>query len=75
MIDHIGLDVSDYDAAISFYCAALKPLGYELMMEHDTWAGLGADGKPDFWLQGGRTTTPGIHICLYEAIPVKVVFT
>ncbi|MDA0240632.1 MAG: VOC family protein [Proteobacteria bacterium] len=68
MIDHIGLEVSDYEGAKKFYAAALAPLGYTLMMEHDTQdhgrhAGFGADGKMDFWLADGRKTGPCVHIC------------
>jgi len=67
MIDHIGLNVSDYEAAKAFYTAALKPLGYSLMMEHPDdegrpHAGFGADGKMDFWLYGGEKTSPPIHV-------------
>ncbi len=28
MLDHVGLDVSDYEASKGFYEAALAPLGY-----------------------------------------------
>ena len=33
MIDHTGLQVSDYARAKRFYLAALEPLGYWLLME------------------------------------------
>ena len=32
-LDHVGLDVSDYEASKSFYEQALAPLGMKLMME------------------------------------------
>jgi catechol 2,3-dioxygenase-like lactoylglutathione lyase family enzyme len=32
-LDHIGLDVSDYDASKAFYEKALAPLGITLLME------------------------------------------
>jgi catechol 2,3-dioxygenase-like lactoylglutathione lyase family enzyme len=54
MIDHVSLEVADYERSKAFYTEALGPLGYELMMEFDgTVAGFGAKGKPDFWLIGG----------------------
>jgi catechol 2,3-dioxygenase-like lactoylglutathione lyase family enzyme len=54
MIDHIGLEVGDYEASRSFYSGGLQPLGYELLMEPDeTVGGFGAQGKPDFWIVGG----------------------
>ena len=33
MIDHIGLDVGDYERSKAFYEQALAPLGIELLME------------------------------------------
>ena len=30
MLDHIGVNVSDFDSARAFYVAALEPLGYRL---------------------------------------------
>ena len=62
MIDHIGIDVQNYEKSKAFYAAALAPLGYKLIMEFQGWAGFGAGGKPDFWLQGGKQTTPIIHV-------------
>jgi catechol 2,3-dioxygenase-like lactoylglutathione lyase family enzyme len=71
VIDHMGLQVSDYDRALRFYEQALKPLGISLVMEVKGEAsggyvggGLGRDGKPSFWLEGGsgRTTAPHIHV-------------
>ena len=65
MIDHIGLSVSDYEESKAFYLATLAPLGYALVMEiaeAGPAAGLGAGGKPDFWIAAGAATTPHIHI-------------
>jgi catechol 2,3-dioxygenase-like lactoylglutathione lyase family enzyme len=66
-LDHVGLNVSDYARAKSFYCAALQPLGISLVMELDPattggyeGAGFG-QGKPDFWISGGAATSP-IHV-------------
>jgi catechol 2,3-dioxygenase-like lactoylglutathione lyase family enzyme len=55
MLDHIGVRVSDYERSKRFYAAALAPLGYTLVMEFGDAAGLGAGGKPDFWISTGRT--------------------
>jgi len=30
MIDHVGINVSDYERSKAFYVEALAPLGYEL---------------------------------------------
>ncbi len=61
MIDHIGIDVSDYAKSKAFYQATLAPLGYELIMEYQDFAGFGVDGKPDFWIHPGKLITP-IHV-------------
>ena len=62
MLDHIALSVADRARSQSFYLEALAPLGYELMMDHElSGAGLGRDGKPDFWIQSGAPSGP-IHV-------------
>jgi catechol 2,3-dioxygenase-like lactoylglutathione lyase family enzyme len=68
MIDHVGINVSDYERSKAFYVEALAPLGYELGIEP---AG-GAAGfveqtevgrKPSFWLEATRTpVTENVHI-------------
>jgi len=40
IIDHIGITASDYDRSKQFFCRALAPLGIELVMEVEGWAGL-----------------------------------
>jgi catechol 2,3-dioxygenase-like lactoylglutathione lyase family enzyme len=68
-IDHTSLSVSDFAAAKAFYTAALKPLGITVLMElpkavtgNVDVAGLGANGKPFFWLAAAGKTSPRIHI-------------
>src|SRR5688572_2185283 len=69
-LDHIGVSVSDFAAAKAFYSAALKPLGITVQMEvtkqesggRYEGAGFGSAGKPFFWLGGGGTPTPGVHV-------------
>jgi catechol 2,3-dioxygenase-like lactoylglutathione lyase family enzyme len=54
MIDHLSLEVADYERSKTFYVETLGPLGYELLMEFDgNVAGFGVKGKPDFWVVGG----------------------
>jgi catechol 2,3-dioxygenase-like lactoylglutathione lyase family enzyme len=50
MIDHLTLKVRNLATARAFYAAALKPLGYEVLMEFEGVLGMGADKKPDLWL-------------------------
>lgn len=62
MIDHIGVSVGDYQRSKEFYSAALSPLGYEVLAEYGDSAGLGTDGKPDFWISQGKATKPKVHV-------------
>ncbi len=61
MLDHVTLKVRDLEKAKAFYSAALKPLGYAVMMEFGSYAGLGA-GKPDFWITADPETVRATHI-------------
>ena len=67
MIDHAGINVSDWNRSKAFYDAALAPLGAKLIMtvppEHTGGVRIGGYGrdKPDFWLHEGTETGPGRH--------------
>jgi catechol 2,3-dioxygenase-like lactoylglutathione lyase family enzyme len=62
-IDHVTLNVLDYERSKTFYEQALKPLGYELLMEFGPHAGFGQEGKPDFWVaERGEPTIAHIAI-------------
>jgi catechol 2,3-dioxygenase-like lactoylglutathione lyase family enzyme len=50
VIDHLTLKVRDLSRAKALLSAALAPLGYEVLMEHEGVVGMGADKKPDLWL-------------------------
>jgi catechol 2,3-dioxygenase-like lactoylglutathione lyase family enzyme len=63
MLDHVGLDVTDYERSRAFYEKALAPLGLSLMME--PIPGVGGFGKdfPFFWIgTRGRTAQSGVHV-------------
>jgi len=68
VIDHTGLNVSDYRKSKAFYLAALAPLGYQTIKElpsniaPDGAVGLGVPPKPDFWIAGGRPQSPPLHV-------------
>ncbi len=51
MIDHVAVNVSDYERSRAFYLAALAPAGYELVMEFGKAGGFGPPGKPVLWLR------------------------
>jgi catechol 2,3-dioxygenase-like lactoylglutathione lyase family enzyme len=72
MLDHIGIRARDLAKSKAFYAAALRPLGYEIVMEigpeHGApyvGVGLGVGGKPDFWVGAGQANGP-IH-CAFVA--------
>lgn len=64
MLDHLGINVSDYDRSRDFYEKALAPLGYSLLMEPmPRIGGFGRDSKPDFWITDQRQpTSENVHI-------------
>lgn len=62
MIDHIGLSVASLGRSKSFYLRTLAPLGYELLVEEDDWAGFGTSGEPDFWIKASGATAPRVHV-------------
>ena len=62
MIDHLGLRVSEYVKSKRFFESALAPLGYQVVMEFGgSVAGLGVEGKPDFWISQGEAGGP-VHV-------------
>jgi catechol 2,3-dioxygenase-like lactoylglutathione lyase family enzyme len=64
MLDHVGLDVSDYAASKAFYEEALAPLGIKLIMEPiEGIGGFGDDQHPYFWIgERGRGPDSGVHV-------------
>jgi catechol 2,3-dioxygenase-like lactoylglutathione lyase family enzyme len=62
-LDHVGLDVSDYERSKAFYEQALAPLGLRLMMEPVPEVGGFGDDFPFFWI-GRRDRGPqtGVHV-------------
>jgi catechol 2,3-dioxygenase-like lactoylglutathione lyase family enzyme len=67
VIDHTTAAVSDVESAKGFYEQALKPLGYEVLMEFDNACGIGTGRKPDFWIaQRGEPSAP-VHVAIASA--------
>jgi catechol 2,3-dioxygenase-like lactoylglutathione lyase family enzyme len=64
VLDHVGLNVSDYDRSRAFYERALAPLGFSLLMEPAPGTGgFGREGKPWFWVTDQREpTTENVHV-------------
>jgi catechol 2,3-dioxygenase-like lactoylglutathione lyase family enzyme len=57
VLDHVGIEVGDFDRSRAFYEMALAPLGLEVLIEPlPQMAGFGAAGKHWFWrLSAGRS--------------------
>ena len=64
MLDHIGINASDYARGREFYAQALEPLGFSLLIEPaPEIGGFGRDGKPWFWIAAVREpTTENVHV-------------
>jgi catechol 2,3-dioxygenase-like lactoylglutathione lyase family enzyme len=69
MIDHTGVIVSDFEKSKKFYSEALKPIGYQLLLEFPASitgsvnaAGFGEPPKPDFWIGEGNPNNPRVHV-------------
>jgi catechol 2,3-dioxygenase-like lactoylglutathione lyase family enzyme len=62
IIDHIGLAVTDYGRSKAFFTSALAPLRIGIVMEVQSWAGFGRDGKPDFWFGEHAAAQRPMHI-------------
>lgn len=62
MIDHLGFGVTDFARSKAFYLAALAPLGIATVMENEGGIGLGARGKPFFWLAPGGPSPGSLHV-------------
>ncbi len=60
MLDHVIIQVADFDASARFYDAVLGKLGGGRVMEFGRGIGYGTDGKPEFWI-GEQQTGDGFR--------------
>jgi catechol 2,3-dioxygenase-like lactoylglutathione lyase family enzyme len=65
MFDHISLNVANFAKTLSFYTAALAPLGYvpQYVDEKAKSAGFGPKGEVHLWIAQGKAAGP-LHIAL-----------
>jgi catechol 2,3-dioxygenase-like lactoylglutathione lyase family enzyme len=62
MYDHVGLNVTDYEASKRFYDGALAAFGYGVVMEFPNACGYGPEGKPEFWIAQREPFGTGAHV-------------
>ncbi len=69
MIDHFGINCSDFGKAKGFYDRVLGVLGYPRQMDFGLAIGYGKDGHPDFWIADGKDMGPNreIHVAFQAA--------
>ncbi|MBP2171405.1 catechol 2,3-dioxygenase-like lactoylglutathione lyase family enzyme [Erwinia toletana] len=81
MLDHIFLSVSDIQRSITFYTAALAPLGIRDRHDYDgkdgppghpDLKGFGAKGRVFFWLRKGVVEGQAAHIGFVAASSSEV---
>jgi len=61
-IDHIGFAITDCERSKEFYTQCLAPLGLELVVEIEGWAGFGNNGKAELWFGEDSEAHKPMHI-------------
>jgi catechol 2,3-dioxygenase-like lactoylglutathione lyase family enzyme len=77
VLDHIAVQVTDVDAATTFYLRVFAPLGMREAMRYDQGDGpvvglCGPDGMPRFWL-GPTASPPGRELHIAFSAPSRAV--
>ena len=81
LLDHVFLTFKDLDRSITFYGAALKPLGIVHALDYDgkygpeghpDLKGFGRDGRVFFWLRHGDADPRAVHIGFVAKSEVEV---
>ena len=77
VIDHFGINCSDWNRSQQFYDTVLAVLGYSRIMEFGPTIGYGTGDKPVFWIAdaaAGEATGPNreVHIAFAATDPDAV---
>ncbi len=77
MIDHFGINCSDWARSRDFYDKVLGVLGYGRVLDMGPAIGYGTDGKPTFWIADASTGDAGgpnreVHIAFAANGPEAV---
>ncbi|MEB3020543.1 VOC family protein [[Mycobacterium] crassicus] len=72
MIDHLGINCTDYARSQKFYDVVLGVLGYTRQLDVGVAIGYGRDGKPTFWIadaNAGEASGPNreVHVAFSAA--------
>jgi catechol 2,3-dioxygenase-like lactoylglutathione lyase family enzyme len=69
MLDHIGLRTRNVKGLVSFYEAALAPLGMSKQHDFGVAAGFGKPGEAPLWIgeAPGDVATSSVHLALASA--------
>jgi catechol 2,3-dioxygenase-like lactoylglutathione lyase family enzyme len=67
VLDHVTVNVRDYEASRRFYERALAPLAYEVAFADDEWrgCGFGVRGKPYFIIVEREPPADGVHVAFH----------
>jgi catechol 2,3-dioxygenase-like lactoylglutathione lyase family enzyme len=68
VLDHAGIEVSDFDVSRAFYERALEPLGFSVQIdfaEQFKALGLGVPGKPSFWIRQAEKPSGPVHVAFH----------
>jgi catechol 2,3-dioxygenase-like lactoylglutathione lyase family enzyme len=69
MIDHVGINCTDFGKSQRFYDQVLGVLGYSRQLDVGEAIGYGRDGKPVFWIAEGAGMVPNreTHVAFIAA--------
>jgi catechol 2,3-dioxygenase-like lactoylglutathione lyase family enzyme len=62
VIDHVGINCSDYPKSQAFYDTVLGVLGFSRQLDFGEAIGYGRDGKPTFWISQGAGPNREVHL-------------
>ena len=67
IIDHFLFYVpkAQFDTVVSWYLAALAPLGYEKVMDFGATVGIGPPGRARFWISADNEKKSNFHLAFH----------
>ena len=62
ILDHIGIGVSDLARSKEFYIRALEPLRIRVLLDLESWIGMGHQDQAEFWLSRVDAVGAPVHV-------------